>query len=389
MWWIAGSVAILALTVVIVGTTVNPIRSTFSTLMPEQGVLHVMPVATDSVKSSLSFVNRQSDQPNVQPAIVSIRLVESTASNAHAESIGTGFVWDTAGHVVVPARLLGTIKRVSATLADGSTARGEIIGTEPATNVAVMRLDHTADENVPISRERPTIRTGDPVSIVWNNPSGETVIESGSIAATGRLLPIGTMTSALGEGYIAIPDVIRIVPAHEASPAMPGNALVVDAEGALVGMLLPYMDRNSAAYYAMPREMIDRIVGSLITTGQYQHPWLGLSVRTVTEKRAEALNLPVTQGVQIMAVLPSSPAEQAGLKGSKTLVRMGDDITYTGGDIITTIEGQRIHTTDELLRYLARHSSVGQNIAVGINRNGQNLTVHVQVGARPNTAILD
>lgn len=389
LWWIASFIAILAVAIVVIGTTGNSLRDAVSTLMPDQGVLRVMPLATNSATGSLSLVTRQAEQVNVQSALVSVRLMESSASSTHTDAVGTGFVWDTAGHVVVPAHLLGSIKRVSATLPDGSATRGRIIGADTATNIAVMRLDRVANENSPISHEQPAVRAGEPVSIVWNNPAGETVIESGTIAETGRLLPIGTMTSPLGEGYIAIPDVIRIMPAHEASPAMPGNALVVDTQGALVGMLLPYMDRNSAAYYAIPREMVDRIIGSLIATGQYQHPWLGLSVRTVTEERANTLNLSVTEGVQVMAVLPGSPAEQAGLKGSTTLVRMGDDITYTGGDIITTIDGKQIHTTDDLLRYLARHSSVGQNIAVGINRNGQNLTIHVQVGARPDTAILD
>lgn len=387
-WWIASSAAILA--VAVSAATIWPtLRNTVATFMAEEGVLRVAPIAANSTTGPLSLVTNQPAYAHVQPSLISIRLMESSTSSAGTETVGTGFVWDTAGHVVVPARLLGNIRRVSATLPDGDSARGQILGTDTATNIAVMQLERLAEGISPILHERPHVVSGEPVSIVWNNSAGETVVETGTVAATGRLLPIGTMTSSLGEGQIAIPDVIRITPAHEVSPAMPGNAVVVDTDGALVGMLLPYMDGSNAAYYAMPHETIDRVVDALIATGQYQHPWLGISVRTVTEERAQILDLPVATGVQVLSVLPGSPAEQAGLRGSKTLVRVGDDITYTGGDIITAVDGTPIETTDDLLRYLARHSSVGHNIAVDVNRNGQDLTVHVQVGARPNAAILD
>lgn len=389
VWFIVASICVVAV-MFYNGVVQHLVGDATALLFQREGSLRVAPLSNEIVASlPLPVTTGRAAQERVQPALVSVSVTSSDEDGTVTEQMGTGIVWDQRGHVVLPARLLGDFERVAVTLPAGMATKGRLIGVDRPTNIAVVRLERLADHIAPISQRPVTVADGQAVRIVWNNSEGEVVVETGTVAATGRLLPIGTMTSPLGKNHITIPDVIKIEPTHKTSPIMPANALVVDERGTLLGMLLPFMDDSTAAYYAIPREMMDRIVTELIAHGQYQHPWLGVSVRTITPEHARLLDLPVDRGAQILAVLPGSPAERAGLRGSGTLVRIGDDITYTGGDIITGIEDRSVRTVDDLVRYLVRNSRVGDRLQLEVVRSGGTARVVVQVGARPKTPIFD
>lgn len=388
IWWGALSVILLVVVFVASGGGTK-LRNTITTALTKNGTVQLAPAAGRSQLVSPLRISNTTLGGRVQSALVSVTVTTPNDDERMTPETGTGFVWDAAGHVMLPARLVSAARRVITTLPTDNTIEGRVIGVDASTNVAVVRLERLPTDSAPITHGSPAITTNMPVFVLWYNATGQVEIQRAKIVATGRLLPIGTITSPSGISHVALPDVLKIVLIGNQSTAIPENALVIDEAGVLVGIILPYRESDAAAYYAMPHDILRRVVDEVIATGQYRHPWLGISVRTVTPELQKVLGAPITKGVQILAVLPGSPAERAGLHGSTTLVRIEERITYTGGDILTAINGQRLTTADDLIRYLVRNTRVGETLTLEYVRNGQAQTTTIVVGARPETPILD
>lgn len=319
----------------------------------------------------------------------SLVYVDVEGSNAdHGPTAGaTGLVWDLNGHVVVPAQLVKSAQYVRVMLPDGTGETGTVVGADTATNVALVRLNRVHPGAAPLLRAgREDIKAHRPVRVVWNKPDGTVVSQTGEIVETGRLLPVGAMQTALGVSYFAIPDVLKVEVAEPVTGTQ--SAVVVDEEGRFEGFVLPVF-HSQTSVYAVPGYLMARVIEGLIHEGQYRYPWVGLSGQTVTPELAEALGLPVTSGVLVLAVLPGGPAEKAGLRGGTVLVRIGDRLTYTGGDIITGIDNEPIATVDDLIRYLIYQTHVGQTVRMRVMRDGHPVWVNLQVGARPEVPIFD
>lgn len=319
----------------------------------------------------------------------SLVYVDVEGSNAdHGPMAGaTGLVWDTNGHVVVPAQLVKEAQHVRVMLPDGTGEMGTVIGADTATNVALVWLNRVHAGAAPLLHAgRQDIEVYRPVRVVWNKPDGTVVFQTGEIVETGRLLPVGAMQTALGVGYFAIPDVLKVEVAEPVTNTQ--SAVVVDEEGRFEGFVLPVF-HSQTSVYAVPGHLMARVIDGLIHEGQYRYPWVGLSGQTVTPDLAKALGLPVTSGVLVLAVLPGGPAEKAGLRGGTVLVRVGDRLTYTGGDIITGIDNEPVATVDDLIRYLIYQTRVGQTVRIRVMRDGHPVWVDLQVGARPEVPIFD
>ncbi len=299
----------------------------------------------------------------------------------------TGVVWDSTGHVIVPAQLVREAQRVEIVLPGGTGRTGTVVGADVATNVAVVRLEQMPVAVAPLPLAgRQEIEVDRLVHVMWNTLDGSVVLKTGRVVETGRLLPVGAMRTAVGVSYFAIPDVLKVEVAEPVTGTQ--SAIVVDAKGRLEGFVLPLFHEEMAVY-AVPAYLMARVAEGLIREGKYRYPWIGLSGQTVTPELAEALGLPVTSGVLVLAVLPGAPAEKAGLRGGSVLVRVGDRLTYTGGDIITRIDGEPVATVNDLIRHLIYRTRVGQRVKLDIVRDGRSMSVELEVGARPEAPIFD
>jgi S1-C subfamily serine protease len=127
---------------------------------------------------------------------------------------------------------------------------------------------------------------------------------------------------------------------------------------------------------------VKRVVPSLIATGRYDDPWLGISGLSVTPMAAEALALPVEQGILLQRVAPEGPAGRAGLRGNDQQVEIDGVLWPTGGDIIVAIDSVDVRDMDDLIVYLAE-TSVGQTVTLDIIRGGEGLSVDVILEGRP------
>jgi len=141
---------------------------------------------------------------------------------------------------------------------------------------------------------------------------------------------------------------------------------------------------NAGIGFAIPSSIVVRVVPQLIETGQYDHPYLGISGTTLTADMAEAMNLDAAQrGVLVIEVVRGGPADKAGLHGSETPLTIQGQQTVVGGDIITAINGQALTEMDELIAYLANSTTVGQEVQLTLLRDGSLMTVSATLAARP------
>jgi S1-C subfamily serine protease len=135
--------------------------------------------------------------------------------------------------------------------------------------------------------------------------------------------------------------------------------------------------------FAIPSSTIAKIVPSLITTGSFQHPWLGIAGKDMTPGIADYLGLDEPRGFLVMEVVAESPAEKAGIqRGNEDVVIDGMQVKL-GGDVIIAIDNNTVRKIDDILAYVEREKSVGDGLKLTILRDGQTIEVMATLGARP------
>jgi 2-alkenal reductase len=181
----------------------------------------------------------------------------------------------------------------------------------------------------------------------------------------------------------AIPEVIQTDAAI--NPGNSGGPLL-NAEGLVIGVntaIRTTTGGNTGVGFAVPVNLVKRVVPRLIAEGHYDHPQLGIRGLTITPVLVEAMDLPVDGGVLVSEVTADSPAEKAGIRGGTREVSIRGDLVRQGGDIIVSIDGHETNQFEDLLSYIVMETEVGQEIAVAIIRDGEERVVKVVLGARP------
>jgi serine protease Do len=222
------------------------------------------------------------------------------------------------------------------------------------------------------------------LAIAIGNPFGlEGTMTVGVVSALGRSLPASNSGNTSGPVY-TIPDVIQTD-----APINPGNSggVLVDDQGRVIGVTAAIessVNSNAGIGFAIPSAIVNKVVPALITTGSYDHPYLGISGGTLTPDMVKAMNLHVGQrGVLVVTVADGGPAAKAGLKPSEDTTTIDGQEIPIGGDVITAINGQTITKMDDLIAYLNDETEVGQTITLNILRNGKETSVEATLVARP------
>lgn len=140
----------------------------------------------------------------------------------------------------------------------------------------------------------------------------------------------------------------------------------------------------SGVGFAIPSNTMKRIVPSLIQTGHYDHPWLGITGISVDSDLSDILKLPVSSGFMIYTVVPSSSAAQAGLHGYKETRTINGTQYKIGGDIIIAADSHPIKRIDDLLNYLQDQKSVGDKMVLTVMRDGKTMQITLTLQQRPN-----
>ena len=299
------------------------------------------------------------------------------------QALGSGFVWDTQGHIVTNNHVVEGADKISVTLYDGTTVPAEITGTDPDSDLAVIKVDLPSDQLRPVQVADSTqVKVGELV-IAIGNPFGlQGTMTMGIISALGRTLPAAS-TVVQGQ-YYSIPDIIQTD-----APINPGNSggVLVDDTGRVIGVTAAIesaVQSSAGIGFVIPSQIVQKVVPALIETGRYDQPWIGISGTSMVPELATAMELDADQrGALVIDVTADSPADKAGLRGSDRQVDIEGQQVRVGGDVIVAVDGQQVKKFDDLLTYLARNTEVGQTIELTMLRDGQEEAVSLTLEARP------
>jgi 2-alkenal reductase len=329
----------------------------------------------------------------VGPSVVNIQVVSGGSSTSSRrfpgaqqgvqEALGSGFVWDQQGHIVTNNHVVSGANQITVTFSDGTEVDAKLVGADANSDLAVIQVDVAADRLHPVTlTDSSQVKVGQ-MAIAIGNPFGLSgTMTEGIISALSRSLPVGE-TSQSGATY-SIPDIIQTDAAIN-----PGNSggVLVDSQGQVVGVtsaIQSSTDSNSGIGFVIPSNIVNRVVPSLIKTGKYDHPWIGITGTAMNSDLAKAMNLDANQkGVLVIETASNGPAEKAGLKGSQVQNSASGQIPV-GGDIITAVDGHAVDSSDDLTSYLYSNAQVGQAITLTVLRDGKEMQVQVTLGVLPN-----
>ena len=296
------------------------------------------------------------------------------------EGTGSGFVYDTEGHIVTNYHVVADAESVSVALAAGGVYTATIVGTDSSNDLAVVRIE-AEDLPAPIP-----LADSDQLRV------GQFVVAIGNPFGLDRTLTVGVI-SALSR-VIQSPDSRFIGEAIQTDAAInPGNSggPLLDLEGRAIGVNAQIISPSQASAgigFAIPVNTVRRVAPQLIAQGHYPHPWLGVSVLPFEAEGAQILreagmDVPVDAGLLVAEVVPNSPAAKAGIRAGDRAVSIGNTRIPVGGDIITAINGTPVVNFQELTVYLESETQVGDTVEMNLVRDGQEMRVSVTLAERP------
>ena len=309
-----------------------------------------------------------------------VQITDSSEINVFESRLGSGFVYDDNGHIITNHHVVsGGGNRLDVTFPDGIVYRASLIGSDPSADIAVLYVEEAPKEKLlPLSlADSSKVRVGERVAAIGNPFGLSGSLSKGIISGVGRQIP------AEEEEGFTIPDIIQTD-----APINPGNS-----GGPLLNMRGEVIGINSAIYsttgqfagvgFAIPSNTIAQVMPSLITTGSYQHPWLGVAGRDMTPGIADRLGLDEPRGFLVMDVVAGSPAEKAGIQRGNEDTVIDGILIKLGGDVIIAVDNNTVRKIDDILAYVEMKKSVGDDLKLTILREGQTMEVIATLAARP------
>ncbi len=297
----------------------------------------------------------------VNPAVVHIGV---------GDGQGSGFVIDQAGYIVTNNHVIAGATTIIATFHDGSQRDAELVGTDPDSDLAILKVNAQPGEltAVPLGNSD-QLRVGQ-IVVAIGSPFGlESTLTTGVISGLNRLFP--------ANGSYNIPDIIQTDAAI--NPGNSGGPLL-DLKGRVIGVntaIESPVRGSSGVGFAVPSNVVAKVAPQLIEGGRVAHPWLGISGTELNIQIARSLGLDEEQrGIMVASVAAGGPAARAGLIPA-------DPATNAGGDIIVAIDSQPVVEFDDLLGYIVQETAVGQTVNLQVIRDGSTKTVPVTMGERP------
>jgi S1-C subfamily serine protease len=298
------------------------------------------------------------------------------------EGSGSGFIVDRQGHIVTNYHVIEGADQILVNMADGQEYEAEMAGSDPANDLAVIRIDAAGDLPEPlVLADSDALRVGQFVVAIGNPFGLEQTLTTGVISALGRIIQSPEDNRFIGE---AIQTDAAINPGNSGGP-------LLDLTGRVIGVNSQIISPSRASAgigFAVSANTVRRVVPELIARGYYPHPWLGTYMLPLTTTAADAfreagMDLPVDEGLYVIEVVAGGPAERAGMRGGSRLVRFGQIQIPLDGDVIVSIDGEPVANFQDLTVYLEGQTVVGQTVSVTVFRDGQERTLQVILEERP------
>ena len=312
-----------------------------------------------------------------EAGVVRVNVIKSEQI-AGLNGVGSGFVFDQSGHVITNHHVIDNSEKIVVTFLDGSSYNANIVGSDPFTDIAVIKVDAEPYLLHPLPvGDSSNLKVGMQVVAIGNPFGLSGSMTAGIVSQLGRLLP------SQDTGF-SIPDVIQTDAAI--NPGNSGGPLL-NIKGEVVGIntaIQSAIGEFTGIGFAIPSKTVSKIAPQLIEEGEYHHPWVGISGRDIDPDLAKILNLKDAKGFLIVTVVEGSPADKAGLIGSSKTKEI-DGVTYqVGGDVILSVDGKPVRKIDDILIHLQREKSVGDEMVLEILRDGRNTNFVILLEERPN-----
>ena len=357
----------------------DPINSTASTQQNTNS-------SSSATSLPLKTIFKQAEASVVQiTSKIPAAAADPLNPQSNATTLGSGFVYDSQGHIITNGHVVGDAKIVDVTFVNGNRYTAKVIGTDIYSDIAVLQIsqNNTQAQQL-LSSVKPLalsnsskLEVGDQV-IAIGNPFGlSDTMTTGIVSGVGRLLP-----AASGIGF-SIPNTIQTD-----APINPGNSggPLLNTQGQVIGMNTAIFSATgtfSGIGFAIPSNTIIRIAPALIEKGYYLHPYLGLNGATLTSDLSQnltggaaATNL---KGIYIDTITKNGPADKAGVHGST----IDQYSKKHAGDVIIGVDGHNIVRIDDLISYIDQHKSVGDTITLTVYRNGHAIDLNATLTSRP------
>jgi putative serine protease PepD len=272
-------------------------------------------------------------------------------------------------HVVANAQ------KLEVTLADGSKWPAKLIGSDPDSDLAVIKIDAPKEKLkvIPMGDSK-NLRIGQKVLAIGNPFGLERTLTTGIISSLGRTIrsEVGTLMEDIIQTDAAI------------NPGNSGGPLL-NSEGEIIGINSAIISPSGGSVgigFAIPVNTAKRVVPELLAKGYVTYPWIGATIQTLIPEIAKYLKIKVERGAMIAAVEKGGPADKAGLKGGNQRVQVGNMIAIVGGDIVVKADQHDVKTNDELIRYI-REKKPGDIILLKVFRKGNFEELKVTLEERP------
>lgn len=270
-------------------------------------------------------------------------------------SLGSGVIVDREGHIVTNHHVIANADAIRVQLADERVADAEIVGRDPDTDLAVLRITLKDLPVVPFGRSD-NLHVGDVVLAIGSPVGLSQTVTHGIVSATTRSLGIATF-----EDFIQTDAAINV--------GNSGGALI-DTSGALVGINTAIIAKNLGVEgigFAIPVDLVRGVLADIVAHGRVIRGWIGIEPRDVPEYQREQLGLPAA-GVLIANLYVGSPAQKAGLQP---------------GDVLTDIDDTPVHSAQEAIARVASHRKPGETIKLRVIRSGRAMELQTQIVEQP------
>ena len=268
-------------------------------------------------------------------------------------------------------------RKVEVELGGGDSQEAEVIGTDPSTDIALLKVDDTKGVEPLELGDSSKVEVGDPVVAIGNPFALDRTVTSGIVSALQRQIqaPNGFSISNVIQTDAAI------------NPGNSGGPLI-DGSGRVIGInsqIESQSGGNDGVGFAVPIETAQDVVEQLLNDGEVRRAYLGITGGELTPEAARALELPVDQGVLVERVLSGGPADEAGIQGATGETTIGGQTYPTGGDVITSVEGKEVTGMEEVISAVNEKKPGDEITLTVVNADGQR-DVTVKLGDRPANA---
>ena len=322
-------------------------------------------------------------------SVVQITVIDPL-SNVQ-QGLGSGFLYNKDGHIITNNHVVTFNEgnnNYQVTFSNGNSYQAKLIGHDPYSDLAVLKLSDPIDivlSPIPLGNSS-SLRVGDTVAAIGNPFGLSGSLTVGVVSGLGRLLPSSDGSNSPFSQFAMnfnIPDIIQTDAAI--NPGNSGGPLL-NLKGEVIGInsaIYSNTGVNAGIGFAIPSNTVKKVVQSIISTGKYLHPYLGVVGMDITPQLAKIFGLNESKGFLITDITPDSPAAKSGKlqKGTITYNQRGE-IIDADGDIIVAIDDREVRKIDDILTYLEREKGVGDTVTLKFLRNNQIENVEIVLAPR-------